>query len=237
LSTELSYPLWLLDTPLRNVQFPHRFISILVPLVAVLTSVCLARTKRPAVRWTLALLALATIGMSAVIVGKAALRDGEKLDIAETTFAPYPGLDEYRTAFAAARGIAGDAFRFTAECEAKAVRCSSGQRHGRAMRWTFFASRAGPLRLPVHCFPAWTVTVDGVSQPPACDEETALILVRIPQGTSQVAVEWRMLPLEKLGLVLSLLTALALSIVALLQPRAAKPLAARFAPLGQPATS
>jgi hypothetical protein len=232
LSTELSYPLWLFDTPLRNVQFPHRFISILVPLAAVLTAVCLARTERRWVRGALALLALATIAMSAAIIAKAALRDGERLDISETRFDPYPGLDEYRTADAAARGIKDNSFRFGAECAARGVRCSAGERRGRSMRWTVVADHAARLRLPVYCFPAWAVTVDGITQPSSCDRDTALVSVRIPRGASQVAVAWRMLPLEKAGLTLSLLAALALAIARLLQRRVAirrtpRPLPAR----------
>jgi hypothetical protein len=42
LASELSYPLWLLNTPLRMVQFPHRFIYVTsaTGLVANLLALC-----------------------------------------------------------------------------------------------------------------------------------------------------------------------------------------------------
>lgn len=219
LATELSYPLWLFDTPLRNIQFPHRLISILVPLTAVLSVLCVAQAKSRMLRGGVALAVLASLGMGTLVIGKAAILDGEVLDITEAKFGPYPGLDEYRTAYVTAQNIKGNALTFTNECAAKAVTCSEGVRHGRTMRWSLDAAQSTDVRLPAYCFPAWTLTVNGASSPARCDPATGLVQTILPPGKSQVVLSWRMLPTERIGIMLSLLTALALILLALRQRR------------------
>lgn len=219
LSTELSYPLWLFDTPLRNIQFPHRLISILVPLTAVLSVLCLAQAKSRLLRGGVALAALASLGMGAAVIGKAAILDGEVLDTSETEFGPYPGLNEYRTAFVTGKNIQGTDFSFANECATKAVTCSEGVRSGRAMFWDMNSAQAATLRIPAYCFPAWSLRVNGAEVPASCEAETGLVSAAIPQGKSQIELSWRMLPTEKIGLIISLLTAVTLLVLAIGQRR------------------
>lgn len=210
LSTELSYPLWLIDSPLRNVQFPHRFIGLLVPLGASLATIALARARHSLPKAALTVCAAGSVALALAVVAKAAIYDGKRLEISENQFLPYPGLDEYRTALAERTGNQAREFDFARECTAKHVVCQAGARRGRGMDWMIDASRPIALRLPIYCFPAWAVIVNGVSQTSSCDPQLALVSVNLRQGRSTVRVEWQMLPEEKTGLLLSLAALLGL---------------------------
>ena len=63
--------------------------------------------------------------------------------------------------------------------------------------------------------------MNGASSPASCDPTTGLVQTTLPQGKSQVVLSWHMLPTERIGIALSLLTALALILLALRQRRKA----------------
>jgi hypothetical protein len=69
LASELSYPLWVIDTPLRKIQFPHRFIFVGLPL-AVIATALLARRRAESGRHGLgALGGLAILGLTGALGG------------------------------------------------------------------------------------------------------------------------------------------------------------------------
>lgn len=99
-SSELSYPLWLVETPLRKIQFPFRFISI-VSIVSILL-ICLATDNAFRFRqksWGLALAGLLLLlGItSGLMFVKASYLDGHALPAAIQSN-QYTFLD-YRDAF------------------------------------------------------------------------------------------------------------------------------------------
>ncbi len=214
LSSELSFPLWLVDTPLRNIQFPHRLITLLVPLGGSLAALALARSEARALRFGVVALALAGIAMALAGVARDALRDATTIDTSETQFAPYAGLEEYRTLPAIHSGMAGKGFSFAQDCAARGAVCGAGQREGRGMDWDVSARAATRLRLPVYCFPAWKMSVNGLAAPADCDPSTGLVETGIPAGKSVIQLRWQMLPLERAGMALSLLTLFGMVITA-----------------------
>lgn len=215
LATELSYPLWLIDSPLRNIQFPHRLITVLVPLGAALVPIGWERCRVRAPRAVLAAVALASVGLGGLVVAKAAISDGAVIDVAERTFLPYPGLAEYSTRAALDRGNRANAFDFRAECAQAGVTCSEGLRQGRGMVWHLSSPRPARLRLPVYCFPAWSLGVNGAPAAARCDDRLGLVEVAVPAGSAQVALQWQDLPLQRLGKGISAAVALLLVVAAL----------------------
>ena len=217
LATEPSFPLWTLDTPLRNVQFPHRFITVTTILAPMLALPALAWSlRRGAAAWALAGVLAAHVALAVVIVAKTGLIDGQRITVVPDRLLPYTGLDEYRV-----RGAGPDwpayAQRggFAAECARVGVACSAMTREGRAMTWRVDAPAAAELVLPVFAFPALHPGVNGASAAQRADPATGLIVVDVPAGISTVSVAWWMLPTEKLGLALSTLAVLGLAGVAI----------------------
>ena len=218
LATEPSFPLWTLDTPLRNVQFPHRFITVTSILAPMLALPALAWSpRRGAVPWVLAGVLAVHVALAVVVVGKTGLIDGQRITVVPDRLAPYTGLAEYRV-----RGAGPDwpayAERggFAAECTQAGVACSAMMREGRAMTWRIDAPAAATLVLPVFAFPALHPSVNGAPVAQRADPATGLIVADVPAGASTVSVAWQMLPTEKLGLALSALTALGLVGIAVL---------------------
>lgn len=219
LATELSYPLWLIDSPLRNIQFPHRLITVLVPLGAALVPIAWDRAGGWMARSALALVALASLGMGGVAVIKAAVSDGAVIDVSERDFPTYAGLDEYRTKAAAEHGNRGNAYDFAAACAERGLSCSAGRRSGRGMVWTVTSPQPGMLRLPVYCFPAWGLSVNGKAAAPRCDAALGLVEVALPAGRADISLQWQALPLQRLGLAISGVMALLLVLAALVLRR------------------
>lgn len=216
-STELSYPLWMLDTPLRNVQFPHRFVTLLepvAPFLAVSASVRIGRWRSPS-SLVLGLTAIASLAMGGALVTKSALVDGESLTPHLGILSPYPGLDEYRTAAAAERGYRSDDFDWQAYCAARNLTCSRIGRSGGAIRFRVEAPSAGPVTLPIFQFPGWAVEVGGVAVPVRTQSQTGLAEVALPAGRSEIVMFWKPLPLETAGIWTTLAALLLLVTVAI----------------------
>ncbi|WP_156841290.1 hypothetical protein [Novosphingobium aquimarinum] len=230
LSTELSYPLWMIDTPLRNVQFPHRFVTLLEPVAPFLLVCAWARIGRwrSSSSLVLGLTAIASLTMGAALVAKSALVDGESLTPHLGTLSPYPGLDEYRTAAAAERGYRSDDFDWPAHCAARNLTCSRIGRSGGAIRFRVDATDAGPVTLPIFQFPSWAVEIGGVAVPVRAERLTGLAEVELPAGRSEIAMFWKPLPLETAGIWTTLAALLLLVTVAIghrMKRSAARPIA------------
>lgn len=219
LSTELSYPLWQIDTPLRNIQFPHRFLTLLIPLAAFLSVVALARDRDRLLRGALALAMLGSMAMGGFTIAKAAFVDGDRPDTSERVFVPYPGLDEYRTAFVGTQERAETPFDWASECRTHTATCSTGQRHARGMRWSIRVEQPTTLRLPVHFFPSWAAAINGQPAPTDSDPQFGLATITVPKGNSIIDLQWQPLPEEKTGLLITVLGAIGIAIGAIWQRR------------------
>jgi hypothetical protein len=203
LSTELSYPLWLINSPLRNIQFPHRFISVLVPLTAVLVPIAMARASKGWLGKMLGVGAFLSIGMGTAIIVQQTIKGGKPINTSETYFAPYIGLDEYRTAQSLRLKEDAKNFDFQKQCAALNVTCDEGRRNSNGMHWFVKAQSPAKLSLPVYCFPSWSTRISGSLNPHECDSKTGLISLNLPAGNSDISLEWNRLPNEKTGFMLS----------------------------------
>lgn len=213
LSTELSYPLWLIDSPLRNVQFPHRFVTLLVALAPFLLVMGLAARPRIAMAsGVLAVLGLASLAMGSLVVARAAAIDGEVIDSREP-LGPYVGLDEYRTVYTGSGSGVGLSYDWQAQCDAVGATCSPRKLSNGAARWRIEAASATTLRLPLHYFPSWLVTANGRAVEVRPDPERGLARMAVPAGSNEVSVRWAAMPAERAGMWLSLLTALLLAAI------------------------
>jgi hypothetical protein len=218
-ASELSYPLWLLNTPLRMVQFPHRFIYVTsaTGLVAnVLALWDLQRARQARLQQLIVALPL-VLGLAAtgLLSVKMLVIDGKphRLSVDET--APYAGQAEYRLATQGDHWM--DYYRaggLAAECREKMLDCQTVERNSRFQAWSVSGPRPAHLRLPLLAFPAWQVTIDGAAAANGVDPATGLISVDLPAGTHRIEVVWRRLGVERAGLGVTALAILVLVIVA-----------------------
>jgi hypothetical protein len=219
LASELSYPLWLMDTPLRMVQFPHRFIYVTsaTGLVAnILAFWDLQRTGQSRLRKLVVALPLTLgLGATALLSAKMLFIDGKPhhLSVDETT--PYLGQAEYRLA------TQGDGWEdyyhaggLATECREKMLVCRAIETNSRLQAWNVSGAQPAHLRLPLLAFPAWQVMIDGTPVPTATDPATGLITVDLPGGTHRIVASWERLGMERAGLAVTGLAMLVLAILA-----------------------
>jgi hypothetical protein len=230
LASELSYPLWLIDTPLRLVQFPHRFIYITsaTGLLANLLALWdLQRSRATALRRLLTAAPLALgVALTGLLSFKLVFMDGKPLHLSVDETRPYGGLSEYRLATQGDRW--GDYYRaggLAAECAEKTLVCRVLEANSLAQAWEISNAQPAHLRLPLLAFPAWQVTIDGTPAPASADAATGLIAVDLRPGTHRVAAHWTRLPTERIGFTVSCLMALVFAAIASLRrlPVTARP--------------
>jgi hypothetical protein len=220
LASELSYPLWLIDTPLRLVQFPHRFIYVTsaTGLVANLLALWnLQRSGETAVRRLLTTLPL-VLGfvLTGLLSCKLVFVDGKPLHLSVDETKPYRGLSEYRLATQGEHWE--DYYRvggLMAECAEKKLVCRALEANSWMLAWEISGAQPARLRLPIFFFPAWGVTIDGKPVAAAADPATGLITVDLPAGAHRVTAHWTRLATERIGFVISCLAALMLVAIAL----------------------
>jgi hypothetical protein len=218
LASELSYPLWLLDTPLRKVEFPHRFVVItsicgLLANVLCLKELMSAHAQRMTAALAavpLALSALLTVGLSAKIL----FIDGRPVHLVQDETRLYGGLTEYqlrtdgphRVEYVTRGG-------FKAECERVQAACRTLYTTSNRQGWHIDATAAHEIRLPVFAFPAWAANIDGLPAAIKTDPATGLATVALPSGGHDVTIVWQRLASEKIGLWLTLGAALLLGLM------------------------
>jgi hypothetical protein len=161
----LSYPLWLIDTPLRIVQFPHRFIYVAsaTGLVSNLLSLRDLQRMRQA-RWQKLVVALPLIlGFAAtgVLSAKLSFIDGKPHHLYVDATIPYLGLPEYRLR---TQGKRWETFYraggFAVECLEKELTCDTIQTSS-SYRQAVSGAHPISLRLPLFAF-QHGMTIDGM---------------------------------------------------------------------------
>ena len=219
LASELSYPLWLIDTPLRLVQFPHRFIyvSSATGLLANLLALSDLRRIGPTRLQKLVVALPLVLGFvsTGVLSAKLSFIDGKPHRLSVDDTKPYAGLPEYRPPTQGEHWH--DYYRaggFAAECAEKMLTCRAVETTSLLQAWLVSGSQPAHLRLPLFVFPAWQVTIDGTSVLSAADPATGLISIDLPAGTHRVAASWTRLDAERIGLITSVLAALLLVVIA-----------------------
>lgn len=212
LASEFSYPIWIPSTPLRMLQFPHRFIYI-ASATSVLANVLVLRDVardpvRRAAKCAVAIFPLlAGIGLTGILEAKMIFVDGQHLDLTSDSRSPYKGLQEYWLRTIAAKDRSHPRAKKLSEegCFGQDAQCGQIAKLGNSA--TFHISTASQqfVRLPVFDFPAWRTTVDAAEAPISMDAKTGLISVPLPPGEHVVSLSWRRLPEEWIGLALTLL--------------------------------
>jgi hypothetical protein len=208
LCSELSYPLWALPSPLKLVQYPHRFLYVTTAVGLVANVVCVRRVWSEGyprrVVLLVALPLVASLLMTAGMYGKFTMFDGRPSGIRGVVVGPHRGLPEYVT-----RTVGPEWERYAqdggleTECAQKHAQCQEAGSAARTRRWRIDASQTTTLRLPVFAFPAWSLARDGEPLAPTIDQATGLIAVELPAGRHEVSLTWAGLPSERTGLLLS----------------------------------
>ena len=207
LSSELSYPLWMLDTPLRKVQAPYRLMYVAcLPAIAANVICVVDLWRRAGDRRLAAGLAL-PLALSALLFvalnGRVGLGSGERIDLSANALEPYASYPEYTVAgqqpaamdYVADGGLDAECRRVGATC----VRVGAD----RTTAWTIGTQAAVDLRLPLLAFPSWAVTANGMPVDATRDEATGLLTVALPAGDHRVEVRWTRLPQERVGMAAS----------------------------------
>jgi hypothetical protein len=231
LASELSYPLWLLPTPLRDVQFPHRFIYITSATGLIANLLCLwelLRARRPILfRLLGAAPLLLGLALTVALEAKMILVDGKPLGLATDETEPYRGLAEYRLR---TQGPDWDRYHreggFDQECRRHGLVCRVLDQSSNRQAWAIEAGATSTIRLPVFAFPAWRVEIDGSAAASTIDPATGLILATVPSGSHRVSLNWVRLPIERAGAGLSLAAWILLAAIAFRRSRRAP----RFGP-------
>jgi len=225
LASELSYPLWLIPSPLRDVQFPHRFIYITSATGLIADLLCVKEILRSRGVGTLALVGIAPLllglGLTTALSAKLIL-DGKPLALEIDENGPFSGLAEYRLR---TRGPDWNRYEgrggFDAECRAHSLTCQQLDASSNRQAWQISGDRQALIRLPVFAFSAWRVTRDGLDASSSVDPSTGLILVAVPPGRHSIAVTWVRLGVERTGAAASLIALLFLALIAARQRRPA----------------
>jgi len=210
-ASELSFPIWIMPTPLRMLQFPHRFIYIASATGTLANLLILGEQLRlrPADRSSRALAAfplLLAIALTGALEVKFILVDAQHLNLSPDDRAPYNGLAEYKP-----RNV-GDAVKsyekggYAADCRRERLACGPPVATGDREAFQIVAPAREFVRLPVFAFPAWSETVNGTPAAMRTDSGTGVISLLLPKGRDDISLVWRRLPQEQAGIWLSLLS-------------------------------
>jgi len=222
LCSELSFPLWNVQTPLRKVQFPHRFLfvlSVAAPIALGMAAIGLDSTRRTKPGRTMPAVTVVVTALlfTIALAGKIVFRDGERLNLVDTDLAPYGSYTEYTL-----RGQTAEAMRFLPERRfekalAEHSARADGERRGASYSWRIESPSAYRATLPVLWFPAWSARVGSSDVEVRADPATGLVQVEIPAGASRVDLVWRRLPAETLGVSISAVALLLIAAASLVQ--------------------
>ncbi|MEM8798473.1 MAG: hypothetical protein AAGF15_00190 [Pseudomonadota bacterium] len=200
-ASELSYPLWLFDTPLRKVQFPFRFMTLLTPIALILAAYAWVRLAPKREHLGLVIVALPIAlhaAMGIAILSKNALMDGTPLASREDQLIPYKGLGEYLPPESGWRDYR-DSGGWQGECARQRLSCSPRRRIKSGWELAFTSPTQQPIILPFFAFPALEVAMNGETVPLTKDRQSGLIRLEAPQGAQSVSISWAGVALERLA--------------------------------------
>lgn len=206
LGSELSYPLWMLDSPLLKLQFPFRFV-VIVQIAAVPALVLVLdhafRTRIRNARWLTATALMVHVLIGLTLVLHMDFVDGRSMDVEAMRTAPFKGIPEFRPSAASLSAWLDwlEQGGQDAECARQGLECRSRVMPDRATQWTVINRASAPvsLRLSLFDFPAWQLRMDGVPVAHIAAAGTGLIEVEVPPGVHQFRADWQRLPQEWLG--------------------------------------
>ncbi|MCP5141068.1 MAG: hypothetical protein H6926_07515 [Chromatiales bacterium] len=203
--SELSHPLWMLDTPLRKLQFPFRFAYVLqLTTLLLLFLVCdhAARAGRGWAWWLNGIMLGLYLLVGAALVLRMDFHDGQRLDIDALRSQPFHGIPEFRPAnttlawrdWVSAGGL-------EQECRTHGLTCATDVQADRSKVWTLTNAGSGPVSVALDQFdfPTWRLTRDGEPVAHQRTDGTGLIMVEVPPGTHRYLATWEALPVQRVG--------------------------------------
>jgi hypothetical protein len=218
LACQLSYPIWVIATPLHILQRPFRFLPIAAMATLTAAAYLWAAAEWPA--WgaqRLRRAVVATLGglvasTAALQLGAALLRP-DRVVIEPARLREDFGTPEY---WPHTRGPDWPDYvragGFASECRRLGLTCAASAQDG-AFTWTIQAPSPTTLRLPLFAFPSWRMTRNGAPLATGIDPATGLVSIALPAGTSVVQARWHALPAERNGVLLTLAAAVVLAAV------------------------
>ena len=209
LGSELSYPLWQLQSPLLKLQFPYRFeVTLGAAAILALATAVLYAWKRgitlPRFRFALGGSLLLQALVSGIVV-LSLMRAPVNPAIPSTLQAIQSGLPEYLPAVAKPgykKYLSGG--NFAGECKVKKVRCEVILKGSDRYRFHTEADHPASITLPVFAYPAWATFVDGRAVPATIDPDTGLITANVLPGAHDIELRWRALREQTIGMQVSL---------------------------------
>jgi hypothetical protein len=218
LASELSLPLWLIDSPLRKVQFPHRFLfvaSITATWALALSAGSGPADDRLARRVGLIGLAGATL-LTGLLAARIVLRDGAPVDGGDTRIVAHGSYSEYTLPWQRPAALAWQrtgGWRVALADAGITLLGDVGSGAG-GWDWVLQVPQAHRIVLPVLWFPAWAGRLDGRPHPVTLDAATGLVAIDLPAGEHAIALRWQRLPAERAGAALSAAALLACGLAA-----------------------
>jgi hypothetical protein len=218
LGSEASYFLWRESSSLQMLQFPSRFLIIVVPASIIALGFGLFLLERSG-RILFAKLAIASsLALSILLVVVMQVRlgtDAAPLNEAagQSKLPPILFAQLPRTASVSAFDYAKDG-ALASECRERQVDCAVSLNTSHKKQWTVTAdAQATSLRLPLLWFPGWEVQVNGEPVVPAWDPHTGLLMLDVELGQTDVTAMWRGLPTQKVGAGVTIASLIALVVV------------------------
>lgn len=213
LGSDMSYPLWLMHSPLQKLQFPNRFNMVLLAtaLLAVVMAALHARVRRRGALFTLPL-----TGMLCLPVLVSVLLVGNLLSLPAKTTAPDRPLgadDTARPEYLPA--VAKPGYHrylrngsFAGECRRLGISCETLQTGSSRYRFRIDTQKSVGVRLPVFAYPAWALFMDGKKISTVADRDTGVVRVQLTPGAHMVQLRWTELPQQWLGIWISVVAAI-----------------------------
>ncbi len=199
-ASEWSYPVWQYAPLIDMVQWPYRFLAVLMPLVII--AIVMAGNCQTTVRKKLVAMALlATLPAMNILLQ---IRNAPTLTSPD--FSAMRTLKYYSRPADLGEGWQDYLARggFAKECAQQNVTILEEQNRSQAFSWRFKAEHSTTLILPVMTYPGWTLRINEQLVELRHDEMTGLILATIPEGLSRATLTWRTLPQERVGQAMSI---------------------------------
>ena len=213
MTMRVSEPAWLLP-PLRFVGFPGRYLTAVSLAASALLGAALARSRM--VRHTIIAMACLLFAISsAIAIWRGDNMRSGAVRTEEVITGPGADASEYMPARASDRGwfhfeqsggnMQARAAAFVSSCidrgspglDVNAVRL------GGPLEYNVIAC-SGLTVFPQFYFPGWVATIGEQDNPVVADASSGLIGVDVPQGTNNVRLNRRTMPIETWGLIISL---------------------------------
>lgn len=228
LGSEIAFPLYFFESPLRSLQWPYRFVTIGVigASLALPIAMHLCHRERVVIGIVVRAIVIAAIVSTVAVFGALQLqliREGSDPQLNASRLAGefHQEGNQFATTGPRWREYVQEG-GLDALCRRVRATCVEGDSKTQYRVWKIDAKQTIDLVFPLFAFPAWVVRLDGAVTAFSIDKDTGLIAVTIPQGKRIIEIELLDMPQSRTGLMASLLGLLGLLWLTVLDFRLAK---------------